>query len=172
MRCLTRRQCLRNVAGISLAAWWFGGSSNLLAADEDDDEEELELAEVPQAVRAAADKAVAGAKWEAAYRYKEDDELLYDLEGKDTKRRPVTVTVTAAAHVEEVETEIRLEDVPAAVKEALKAKLPRFKAKLVFELAEDGKVVAYDFEGRRPKDKEPITVSVSADAKTVEVDDD
>jgi hypothetical protein len=44
--------------------------------------------------------------------------------------------------------------------------------KTAYEISQDGKVESYDFEGRRPKDKDDIIISVSADGKTVEIDDD
>jgi hypothetical protein len=165
-----RRYLLRGLAGSGLA---LALTSRLPAARAaDDDDEELKLADVPAAIRAAADKAVTGAKWTAAYRYKEEGETFYDLEGTDSKKRAVTVVLTAAGKVEEVETEIKPAEAPEVVREALKAKYPRFKVKTAYEISQDGKVESYDFEGRRPKDKDDIIISVSADGKTVEIDDD
>ena len=58
------------------------------------------------------------------------------------------------------------------VQAALRKKMPRFKVSTAFEVREDGKVVGYNFEGKRPRDKEEILVFVSADGKEVEIDDE
>jgi hypothetical protein len=49
--------------------------------------------------------------------------------------------------------------------------MPRFKPAAAFEVTEDGKVSRYEIEGRRPKDKEDISLSVSPDGKTIEIND-
>lgn len=138
----------------------------------EDAEEEIPLKKVPDVVRKAADKAVGKVKWESAHLVTEDGEKLYELEGTDSKGRIVVVTVTPEGTVDEIVTEIALKDVPETVTSALKEKMPRFKAKLAFEISEDGTVTGYDLEGRRPRDKHDIAVYVSADGKTVEIDED
>lgn len=138
----------------------------------EDSEEEVPLAKVPEVVRKAADKAVEGAKWEAAYKVQEDGETFFELAGKDSKSREVIVTVTPQGEVDEVVTEIALKDIPEVVTAAVKEKYPRFKVKLAFEITDEGKVTGYDLEGRRPKDKNDIGIHVSADGKTVEIDED
>jgi len=132
---------------------------------------EIPLDDVPKAARQAADEAVPKATWDAAYEDREDGELIYELAGKDAEDREVAVMVTEEGKVELIELEIALKDVPAVVTDALKAKFPRFTASTVFELKQAGKVVGYDFEGKRPKDKKEIGISVSVDGKEVEKDE-
>jgi len=136
-----------------------------------DDDGEIELSKVPAVVRKAADKAVAGAKWSSAYMDRDDSGVVYELDGTDAKGRDVIVELTAAGKVNEIETEIPLPDVPAGVQKALKAKYPRFTTTASFEVVRGGKVAGYAFEGRRPRDKEDIDVFVSADGKTVEIEE-
>jgi hypothetical protein len=130
-------------------------------------EEDIDLADVPAAVKAAAVKAVPKAKWEAAA-----SETIYVLEGKNAKGRSVEVTITEDGDVEDVSTELPVKEVPEPVLSALKAKMPRFKIEAVFESRAEGKVVGYSFEGKRPSDKEEIGVFVSPDGKTIDIDDE
>ena len=72
----------------------------------------------------------------------------------------------------EVAIVLPLKEVPAKVAAALKDKMPRFKATDAYEIHRKGKLAGYEFDGRRPKDKEDVTVFVSPDGKTVEIDDE
>ena len=93
------------------------------------------------------------------------------MEGKDAKGRYVHVTVSTDGTVDEVSTEIEYKDAPKVVKDALKAKFPKFKVETSYEIRKDEKIERFDFEGKRPKDKEEITISVSPDGKSVEIDE-
>lgn len=169
---MNRRRLLQVAGVLAVGA---GGARFARAFDDkaaDDQEEEIPLSKVPEKVKTAADKAVTGAKWEAAFLMTEVDEKFYELEGRDSKGREVTVTITPEGTVEEISTLIPLKAVPEPVTAALKAKLPRFKPALVFEIREGGKIAGFEFEGRRPNDREDIAVFVSADGKTIEVDDE
>lgn len=135
------------------------------------DEKPIELSKVPAKVMMAANKAVPKAKWMEATTSEEDGKVYYNLDGTDAKGRAVTVEVTAEGKVTEVVTEITEKEVPMVVMKALRAKLPKFAIAAVFEVRQEGKVVGYDFEGKRPKDKEEITVSITADGKKVEIDE-
>jgi hypothetical protein len=66
--------------------------------------------------------------------------------------------------------EIALGEVPQVVMTALEKKLPRFQIASSYEARLDSKVIRYDFEAKRPVDKEEITISVSPDGKEVEID--
>jgi hypothetical protein len=151
------------------------------AATAGGDEEEVPLDKVPAAARKAAEKEFPKAKWLGATRETVDGVVVYTLDGELRKDKAVAVEVTAAGVVREVSVEVAMADVPEVVRAALKAKLPRFKVDDVFEVSRGGKVVEYQFEGKRPAPKkgkkkdakdEEVTVTVSADGKTVEIDDD
>ena len=165
---LSRRQVLRALTGGGLAAGLLAGA----AARAADDDDEIDLAKVPAKVKEAASKAVPHAKWESASKSVEDGETTYTLEGTDAKGRSVSVDVEEDGTVDEVQTEVPMNQVPRLVQRALKAKQPRFKATTVYEVREEGKVTRYDFEGKRPADKDDITVTVSSDGKEVEVEAD
>jgi hypothetical protein len=167
---MNRRLALGKLAVLGSGAWVLASRQPVRAEDEADDE--IPLDKVPEKVRKAADAAVPKATWETAYRSEEDKVVTFELEGKNSQGREITVTLTPDGKVEELETEIPLKDVPQAVKDTLKAKWPRFKPSLAFEMQEEGKVVGYDFEGKRPKDKEEIVIFVSADGKQAEIEKD
>jgi len=71
-----------------------------------------------------------------------------------------------------VSTEIPIKEMPEAVVSAFKTKMPKFKVTTAFESRQNGKVVGYSIEGKRPRDKEDIGIFVSPDGKTVEIDED
>jgi hypothetical protein len=120
----------------------------------------------------AARKAVPGAKWSIASKEEEDDGVVYALDGEDAAGNHVWVEVTAAGKVNELGSEIESAKVPSVVAAALSKRFPRFQASETCEVRQDGKVIRYDFEGKRPRDKEKITVSVSPEGKTVEIGED
>jgi hypothetical protein len=133
---------------------------------------EVEPADVPKKVTAALLAAVPGFKADAAYEARTDGKVTrYDFEGTDAQGRAVDADVSADGEVGEVSTEVPLAGVPKVVSAALAARMPRFKATAAYEVRAEGKVVRYDFDGRRPRDQDGITVSVSADGKTVTVED-
>lgn len=136
------------------------------------DEEEIALAKVPDAVKKAADKATPGVKWTDAARGKDEDGVYYSLEGENKQGRAVMIDVTESGEVIEIDTEIPLAEVPKTVADALKRKLPRFKATTAYVMTEEGKVGGYYFDGKRPADKEEITVFVSPDGKEIEIQKD
>jgi hypothetical protein len=162
---MNRRQMLLALGGLASGGLLLSGTSQ--AADGD---KKIALAKVPAKIKAAADKAVPGAEWSEATKSTEDGEVAFRLEGDDAKGRYVWVEVAADGTVNEVQTEIPLKEAPAAVRAALKAKMPRFKVTTVYEARQNGKVVRFDFEGKRPKNKEVISISFSPDGKPVEDD--
>jgi biopolymer transport protein ExbD len=135
-------------------------------------EQDISMADLPANVRQAAQNAVPRAKWSEARKHEDGDEVYYVLDGKINDKRDVTAEITAQGKVTEIEKEIPLKQVPQAVSAALKGKWPRFTPSSVFEISQEGKVVSYEFEGKRPRDKQEITVSVAPDGKTVEIVED
>ena len=70
------------------------------------------------------------------------------------------------------ETEINLQDTPKKIMAALRDRLPNFKISAVYEIRDDEKkILRYDFEGRRLKDKKDVIVSFSGDAKFIKIND-
>ena len=138
------------------------------------DEGEIPFDKLPAAVRKAVEAAVPKVKWESGTKEVEGGKTVYTVDGENAKGKAVSVEVTADGKVLEVSVEVTMAEVPAVVKDALRKKLPRFKVDDVYEVSRDGKVAEYQFEGQRPKGKKAdhaITVTVSADGKTVEVDE-
>jgi hypothetical protein len=135
-------------------------------------DDKIELAKVPARVKEAAGKAMPHARWKVASKSLQEGKVTYELEGEDAAKRYVWAEVTDDAKVNEVGTEIPAAKAPTVVTTALKKKFPRFRVTATYEARHEGKVIRYDFEGKRPRDKEEITVSVSPDGKEVEIEED
>jgi hypothetical protein len=164
-----RRGFLTQMATAGLAAVATAPAARAGAGDK---EEDLPLDKVPPAVRKSADKTVPKTKWIAATKVTSDGEISFELDGMDSKGKEVTVVLAEDGTLEEVEREISMKDVPKAVSDALKQKVAGFKVSVAHSTTVDGKIVSYSFEGKRAKDKEEVDVTVSADASSVDVDDD
>ena len=135
------------------------------------DEQEIDLKKVPAHIKAAASKAAPRVHWKTAYKGEEKGEVIYELEGVDPKKQEVAVILDNDGKVEEIETEIAVEEVPAVVMKALKAKFPKLEIVAVTEIQEGKKIVAFDFEGTRPPSHKSIGIYVSADGQTVELEE-
>ncbi|MGL4551461.1 MAG: hypothetical protein ACRC33_09765 [Gemmataceae bacterium] len=128
----------------------------------------------PAAVRDAVKKEMPKAKFTSVIQVRDlyEETVVYHLERNEEgpKAAPyVWVEVTDKGEIQEAHRAVA--KVPDAVLKALRAKFPRLAISSQLEVREKGTVVRYDFEGRRPKAKDDISVSVSADGKTVEVDE-
>ncbi|HYE34622.1 PepSY domain-containing protein [Methylocaldum sp.] len=134
-------------------------------------EQNVPLEQVPPAVRAAADKAVPGVKWEKAETETEKGQAIYEMKGRDSLNREVEVEVTPEGTLVEAETEIPLEEVPIVVREALKARFPNFKPEEIESVAKGVGSGGYEFEGRDERNKK-IEVFISADGSQVTVEED
>jgi hypothetical protein len=164
---LNRRRLLFTLAAGAIAAGTRLTENSAAGATDD----KIDLAKVPAAIKQAASKAIPGAKWTGASKSVEDGEVTYQLDGEDAAKRYVGVELTADAKVTELQFEIASAKVPPLVTSALKKKLPRFQVATSYEARHEDKVIRYDFEGKRPRDKKEITVSVSTDGKEIEVDE-
>jgi hypothetical protein len=125
------------------------------------DEDDVDLKDVPAAVRASADKTVPNARWEKATKETDDDETTYHLNGADAKGREVNVTLKADGQVEVFETVLSVTDLPGNVVEVLRT-LPQVKWTDATEKVEDGKT-NYEVGGSDLKDRES-TAFFPADA--------
>jgi hypothetical protein len=167
-RLLNRRQVFLALAAGGVAAGkWLHADTETATTDD-----KIDLAKVPAKVKEAANKALPKAKWTGASKSEEDGKVTYELEGEDAAKHYVWVELTADAKVNEVGSEIAFGTVPQLVTAALKKKFPRFVVASSYEARHEGKVIRYDFEGKRPRDKKEITVSVSSDGKEIEIDKD
>lgn len=134
--------------------------------------EDIALANLPEIVRKAADKAIPNAKWDKAVKDTDGKDTWYDIKGSDVKGRYVCVTVEPNGDIDEIETEIKSQNAPKSVMAALKGRLPNFKISAVYEIRNDeDKVTRYDFEGKRPKDKEDVTISFTVGGKFIKIDE-
>lgn len=108
------------------------------------DEEKLPLDKLPKAVKASVDKHFAGAKLKEAAVEKEDGKTVYEV-SFTYKDANYDVTFEEDGKIVDVEKEIAVKDLPAAITEALEAKYPKAKIDKAEELAKaDLKPVAYE----------------------------
>lgn len=146
-------------------------------------EDGVPLSEVPQAAKAAANRAIGrepNARWLWAGKVEDSGKTAFELDGKDTDKRDVTVLVTAAGAVVECETELKnpARDVPAKVLNAVKAFRPvwkNFKPTEAQEIRQgdnlkgpkDGDRV-YDLRGTIGAKERDIQVQVTAEGEVLE----
>ncbi len=134
--------------------------------------EDIALANLPEIIRNAADKVIPNAKWNKAVKDTDGKDTWYDISGIDAKGRKICVTVEPNGDIDEIETEIKSQNTPKSVMAALKGRLPNFKISAVYEIRNDeDKVMKYDFDGKRLKDKEDVTISFTVDGKFIKLDE-
>lgn len=105
-------------------------------------------------------------KWREATATASDGETRYHAHGTDSKDHELRVSLSIDGRLT-VRTVLHLDEVPAIVSDALKAKRPLFLAASVESVARQG-VVTYVFEGDEQDDEE-MKISVSSDGKMVAV---
>ena len=134
--------------------------------------EDIALANHPEIIRTAADKAIPNAKWNKVVKDTDGKDTWYDISGIDAKGGKICVTVEPNGDIDEIETEIKSQNTPKSVMAALKERLPNFKISAVYEIRNDeDKVMRYDFDGKRLKDKEDVTISFTVDGKFIKLDE-
>jgi hypothetical protein len=137
--------------------------------------EEPNMAILPTEVREALDRAtriyakpLSGARWSHVSRLSGTDHPIYQVRGMNGRGNKIEIEVTSAGRVIEVEEHgIGISEVPGAVIEAFRAKLPDFEPTLVEAIYQAGKSepVSYGFEGKDDAGKK-IEIYISADGRT------
>lgn len=109
----------------------------------DEGEKKVPLDKVPKAVLDAVKAKFEGAELKGASTEKDGDKLVYEI-SLVHKDRKIDASLTADGKFVSVEKEIKSDEVPKAVADALKAKYPDAKVKIAEEVTEEGKV-KYEF---------------------------
>ena len=134
--------------------------------------EDIALANLPEIIRTAADKAVPNAMWNKVVKDTDGKNNWYDISVIDAKGRKICVTVEPNGDIDEIETEIKSQNTPKSVMTALRGRLPNFKISAVYEIRNDeDKITRYDIDGKRLKDKEDVTISFTVDGKFIKLDE-
>jgi len=145
------------------------------------EEKPVEMTAVPAVVKAAAEKAAPKAKLTKAMMEMEHGQKVYELQGMMDGKK-IEVDVMEDGRVDEIETEIMMDAVPAEVSAALKKRVPDFKPKFI-EKSERPMMAAgsdaaaagskpevyYEFEGQ--EGEMACDVEVSADGKTLLIEE-
>ncbi len=136
-------------------------------------ESEIKLDQVPKAVMDAAKAKFPGAKIREAAKETEDNKTLYELEMTHNGHN-MDVSFQETGTIVVVETQLTDNEVPAAVLEAVKAKYPGAKIKLV-ESVKKGpelkkEVNYYEFH-LTAADKKSLEVEVDASGKILKTEE-
>lgn len=110
------------------------------------EEKPVPMDKVPAHVILAAENAAPGVKFKKAA-IEVEEQVTYELAGKNAEGRQIEVDVTVAGKVLEVETEVKMDEVPEKVSAALKRRMPNFEAKFI-EKSKRPCSVWYEFEGK------------------------
>ena len=134
------------------------------------------VAALPQEVRAALDRAarvypqpLSGARWSEVHLLGGIDHPVFQVRGTNGRGNKIELEVTGAGRVIEVEEHgIPVSEVPGAVTDALKTRMPDFTPTQVEAIyqAERGQPVSFGFEGKDPAGRKK-EVYISADGKTI-----
>ncbi|MGZ8219125.1 PepSY domain-containing protein [Methylomagnum sp.] len=137
-----------------------------------EEERKISLSDLPPDVKAAADKAVPGAKWHSAEQETGKGGVHYELKGKGIENdREVEVEVMPDGKLLQTEIEVPMKEVPEPVRAAFKERWPDSKPKEVKAVTRQNGASGYEFEEARGLGKE-FEVFISGDGKTVEVKED
>jgi uncharacterized membrane protein YkoI len=128
MRALKRWFSVSAVAGLVLLAAVAGR-----AADDKNKAEKIAPDKLPKAVMDRIKARLPGAEITSAEKETEDGKVVYDIELKHEGRK-YEMDILADGTLIEIEKEVALKDVPAAVTKALKAKYPDATVKEVMEV--------------------------------------
>jgi hypothetical protein len=160
---------------VLIVAMWVVIGHQCRAQDKGNSDQSVTAA-LPQEVRDALDRAarsyplpMGGARWERVFQMFGTDHPIFQLQGSNNRGNRIEIEITRAGRIVEVEEHgIALIEVPAAVTEALTAKLPQFKPDKVEAIYQNGKTepACYGFEGRDNGGKR-VEIYLSADGKTV-----
>jgi hypothetical protein len=137
----------------------------------------VDVAEIPFAVRRAADKAAPACTWTKAVALAKRSQAsdvkgpatkfgIYQLSGRNREGRETEAVVTARGKVLEVRTEIPCDDVPKVVADAFKAQSRGLKPTDVKSVAVRGEILWYQFKGKNALGRE-VVILVSADGEMV-----
>ena len=106
-------------------------------------EKKVPLDKVPKPVIDAVKAKFEGAELKGASTEKDGDKLVYEI-SLVHKGRKIDASLTADGKFTSIEKEIKSDEVPGPVADALKAKYPGAKVKIAEEVTEEGKV-KYEF---------------------------
>ena len=150
---------------------WLGGSivAGLVILAAVAGAQQIPADKVPPKVMDAVKARFPGAEFTSITKETVDGQVIYDIELKQ-KGRKYEMDIKEDGTVLEVEKEVALKDVPAAVTKALQAKYPRSTVKEVMEvnLVKDNKETPDHYEMiLEMTDKKTIELEVSLDGKTI-----
>lgn len=135
----------------------------------DDKAEKLTLDKIPKAVRDAVNNRFPGAEATSITKETVDGKVVYDIELKQ-KGRKHEMDIQEDGTVLEVEHEMALKDVPAALAKTIEAKFPKATIKDIMEVnfVKDKKETPDHYEVTiETADKKPVEVLISLDGKSI-----
>jgi hypothetical protein len=145
----------------------------LLALTVRGDEQPVELKDLPAAIRQAAEKTVAGAKWTEAIKETEGDNTNYRLKGIDAKGCKVEVKVSGEGRVEAVETTSSLNglvELPIEIRKAAEQSVPAGAKWTELVVRTENDEITYRLKGADAKGRKvEATFAVEVRVQLVEI---
>ena len=142
----------------------------------DDEVKTIGLNEVPEDVLDAATAAAPISRDAPTVKFNDqveveqaEGDMKYGFDGELSDGTKISIDVTEAAEVVEVETIIEQGDVPEAILAIMNKYVPNIEFTEIERLVDDERAVVYEFEGTR--NGAPIDITVSADATEFEIEE-
>lgn len=126
-------------------------------------EKKLKKSELPAAVQKTADEQSKGATVKGYSTEVEDGKTLYEVE-LTVNGHSKDVSMTGDGAIVEVEEEVAMDKLPAAVREGLQKKAGAGKITKVESLTKQGKLVAYEAQVRTNGKKSEVQVGPNGEA--------
>ena len=108
----------------------------------------VDINDVPDDVLSTARATAPGVDFHTVSIERENGVDVYEFEAEDYRGRHIEVDVREDGSLEEIEMEMELDEVPAAVRDALNAEFNDFSVSYVEASIRANGVFAYEFEGR------------------------
>jgi hypothetical protein len=158
----------------SLSAIALGMLVGLLLPAYGQEEQPIELAAVPFEVLHLAQGAVPVPLTKAVVEVDPDGALVYELSGENDEGVHYEVDITGESEIREVEIEITEDEVPEAVKQALKTWVPDFKPTFIERSQRPVSFEGtwYEFEGTSPQSPQELDVEIHEDGQRIVIQAD
>ena len=134
------------------------------------EESTMSVTEVPAAAMTAAQGAAPGVTFSSAAMDDDEGTQTYELSGQDASGKHIEVDVLADGTVEEVEQQIDIADLPAAVKATWDAEMAGVTPTMIEKSTRPDNTIVYEFEGER--DGQAFDAEINEDGSNYTMADD
>jgi hypothetical protein len=132
--------------------------------------QDMKVEDAPAAVRAVALLAAGGLPLESVALDLDGGIATYEFKTKTERGTQLEIDVTADGHIDELEEEITINDVPGQVTELLARHFPGLKPTFIERSTRGSLAVWYEFEGTH--DGRELDIEVRSDGRVILIQDD